>query len=66
MTEPLTPLDAEQDDGAVTVRWRRGEDVVSLVCLPSGKLVRIVSPARDEELPISVHVMDLAASPPAA
>jgi hypothetical protein len=60
-TTDLTDIRAEQDDdGEVTVYWRRGTDQIALVCRPSGKLFRTVSPYRAEEPPITTHVMEIA------
>lgn len=60
-TTELTDIDAERDpdDGEITVRWKRGEDMISLICRPDGTLHRIVSFSRPEEPPIKTHVMAL-------
>lgn len=63
MSEPLTDIEAEVDDSMgepeYTVRWRRGDDWVALICKPDGTLIRVVSPWRPEEPPIRTHVMQL-------
>jgi len=60
-TMELTEIDAERDpdDGEITVRWKRGEDMISLVCRPDGSLYRIVSPGRVSEPVVKTHVMSL-------
>ncbi|MBF9233960.1 hypothetical protein [Microvirga alba] len=55
----LEGIDVERDpdDGEVTVTWKRGDDTISLVCLPAGEMVRIVSPFREAEPPVRSHVL---------
>lgn len=60
----LTNIEAEVDDSMgepeFTVRWRRGEDWVALICGPSGRLSRVISPGRLSEPVVATHVMALA------
>lgn len=68
MNQPLTDIEAEVDDSMgepeYTVRWRRGDDCVALVCRPDGTLYRIISSARGGEPPVKTHVLALAAAEP--
>lgn len=53
----LTPLGADDDDGTITIRWRRHDGrTVALSCYPDGNLVRIVSPMDDRNRPLQTHV----------
>lgn len=58
----LTPLEPDQDDGTVNVRWADGDRTISLVCFPTGKLIRASSPWRESEPPVTTHVLALSAS----
>lgn len=58
----LTFWNADQDDdGTVTVRWKKGDLVVSLVCRPNGNLIRLATaPNGFQMAPVTVNVLDLA------